>query len=135
MQPLLPHQRPSGDPRLPDDADLESTDFSSFEVHSCRRCGNVLRSGVVLFAATVARNRVDAAARHLDDADCIGAQLGSLILVASITSRYAGERSAKRRMGYGPLPQPKSDCATVAANLHQAIPAFRIPSGATLSSG
>ncbi len=31
-------------------------------------------------------------------------------------------------MGYGPLPRPKSDCTTVAANLRRAIPAFRTPS-------
>ncbi len=32
-------------------------------------------------------------------------------------------------MGCGPLPQPKSDCTSVSANLHQSSPAFRTPSG------
>ena len=43
------------------DADLESADFSSFAVPSCRRCGGVLKPDVVFFGDHVPRDRVDAA--------------------------------------------------------------------------
>ncbi len=37
---------------------------------------------------------------------------------------------AEGRMGCGPLPQPKSVCTSVTANLHRSTPASRTPSGA-----
>ena len=43
---------------------------------------------------------------------------------------FAGEGGAERRMGYGPLLRPKSDCTNGAANLRRNRPAFRTPSGA-----
>src|SRR5208282_2900133 len=50
-------------------------------------------------------------------------------IVAGPFSSFAGEDGAKRRMGYGPLPRPKSDCTSVTANFHRARPALRTPSG------
>ena len=43
--------------------------------------------------------------------------------------QLAGEGGAERRMGCGPLLEPKPDCTTGAANLLRAVPAFRTPSG------
>jgi NAD-dependent SIR2 family protein deacetylase len=51
------------------DADLEDADFSSFVTPSCRRCGGVLKPDVVFFGESVPRDRVDAALRHLEQAD------------------------------------------------------------------
>src|SRR5271166_2664615 len=53
------------------DADLDGADFSSFEVPACRRCGGVLKPDVVFFGENVPRDRVDAALRHLDEADAL----------------------------------------------------------------
>jgi NAD-dependent SIR2 family protein deacetylase len=53
------------------DADLGNADFSSFEAPSCRRCGGVLKPDVVFFGESVPRDRVDAAARHLEQADAV----------------------------------------------------------------
>jgi NAD-dependent SIR2 family protein deacetylase len=64
------------------DADLESTDFSSFAVPPCRRCGGVLKPDVVFFGENVPRDRVDAAARHLEQADAM-LIVGSSLMVYS----------------------------------------------------
>src|SRR5271157_6081510 len=67
------------------DADLESADFSSFAVLSCRRCGGVLKPDVVFFGENVPRDRVDAAARHLMRAD-------AMLIVGSSLMVYSGFR-------------------------------------------
>jgi NAD-dependent SIR2 family protein deacetylase len=67
------------------DADLESADFSSFAVLSCRRCGGVLKPDVVFFGENVPRDRVDAAARHLEQAD-------AMLIVGSSLMVYSGFR-------------------------------------------
>ena len=67
------------------DADLESADFSSFAVPSCRRCGGVLKPDVVFFGENVPRDRVDAAARHLEQAD-------AMLIVGSSLMVYSGFR-------------------------------------------
>ena len=67
------------------DADLESADFSSFAVPSCRRCGGVLKPDVVFFGDHVPRDRVDAAQRHLMRAD-------AMLIVGSSLMVYSGFR-------------------------------------------
>ena len=67
------------------DADLESADFSSFAVPSCRRCGGVLKPDVVFFGENVPRDRVDAAKRHLERAD-------AMLIVGSSLMVYSGFR-------------------------------------------
>jgi NAD-dependent SIR2 family protein deacetylase len=76
------------------DADLEGADFSSFAVPSCRRCGGVLKPDVVFFGENVPRDRVDAASRHLDEADAV-LILGSSLMV------YSGFRFVERAASLG----------------------------------
>jgi NAD-dependent SIR2 family protein deacetylase len=73
-------------PDAPDgDADLDSADFSSFAVPSCRRCGGVLKPDVVFFGENVPSDRVDAAKRHLELAD-------AMLIVGSSLMVYSGFR-------------------------------------------
>jgi NAD-dependent SIR2 family protein deacetylase len=67
------------------DADLENADFSSFAVPPCRACGGVLKPDVVFFGENVPRERVDAAARHLMQAD-------AMLIVGSSLMVYSGFR-------------------------------------------
>jgi NAD-dependent SIR2 family protein deacetylase len=67
------------------DADLEASDFSTFAVPSCRRCGGVLKPDVVFFGESVPRDRVDAAAKHLERADAV-------LIVGSSLMVYSGFR-------------------------------------------
>ena len=67
------------------DADLETADFSSFVVPPCRACGGVLKPDVVFFGENVPRDRVDAAARHLEQAD-------AMLIVGSSLMVYSGFR-------------------------------------------
>jgi NAD-dependent SIR2 family protein deacetylase len=76
------------------DADLEGADFSSFAVPSCRACGGVLKPDVVFFGENVPRDRVDAALRHLDEADAM-LILGSSLMV------YSGFRFVERAASLG----------------------------------
>jgi len=70
------------------DTDLENVEFSSFAVPSCRRCGGVLKPDVVYFGETVPRDRVDAATRHLEQAD-------AMLVVGSSLMVYSGFRFAQ----------------------------------------
>src|ERR1700734_2236501 len=76
------------------DADLEGADFSSFAVPSCRRCGGVLKPDVVFFGESVPRDRVDAAARGLDEAD-------AMLIVGSSLMVYSGFRFVQRAASAG----------------------------------
>ena len=67
------------------DADLESANFSSFAVPSCRSCGGMLKPDVVFFGENVPRERVDAAGRHLRQADAV-------LVVGSSQMVYSGYR-------------------------------------------
>jgi NAD-dependent SIR2 family protein deacetylase len=67
------------------DAELDSADFSSFAVPSCQRCGGVLKPDVVFFGENVRRDRVDAAQRHLMQADAV-------LIVGSSLMVYSGYR-------------------------------------------
>ena len=67
------------------DADLEAADFSSFRVPPCPHCGGVLKPDVVFFGENVPRQRVEAAAGHLDQAD-------AMLVVGSSLMVYSGFR-------------------------------------------
>ncbi len=67
------------------DADVESCEFASFFVPSCRSCGGVLKPDVVFFGEPVPRDRVDAARRHLAQAD-------AMLIVGSSLMVYSGFR-------------------------------------------
>ena len=67
------------------DADLDEVDFSTFAVPACRRCGGVLKPDVVFFGENVPRPRVEAAMRHVDDAD-------AMLIVGSSLMVYSGFR-------------------------------------------
>src|SRR5271156_1365663 len=78
------------------DADLDGADFSSFDVPSCRRCGGVLKPDVVFFGENVPRDRVDAASRHLNEAD-------AMLIVGSSLMVYSGFRFVQRAASLGKL--------------------------------
>ncbi len=67
------------------DADLEGADFASFQIQPCSRCGGVLKPDVVFFGENVPRDRVDAAARSLNEAD-------AMLIVGSSLMVYSGYR-------------------------------------------
>ena len=67
------------------DADLEGADFSSFAVPACQNCGGVLKPDVVFFGESVPRERVDEAARRLEQAD-------AMLIVGSSLMVYSGFR-------------------------------------------
>jgi NAD-dependent SIR2 family protein deacetylase len=76
------------------DADLEGADFSSFVIPPCRRCGGVVKPDVVFFGENVPRDRVDAAFRHLDEAD-------GMLIVGSSLMVYSGFRFVERAASLG----------------------------------
>jgi NAD-dependent SIR2 family protein deacetylase len=67
------------------DADLQTSEFSSFVVPHCRHCGEVLKPDVVFFGENVPRERVDIATRHLAEAD-------AMLIVGSSLMVYSGFR-------------------------------------------
>ena len=67
------------------DAELDGADFSSFVVPACRHCGGILKPDVVFFGESVPRERVEAARRHLDQAD-------AMLIVGSSLMVYSGYR-------------------------------------------
>ncbi|HEX7791302.1 MAG TPA: NAD-dependent protein deacetylase [Afipia sp.] len=67
------------------DADLESQDFSTFDVPACRHCQGILKPDVVFFGESVPRDFVDAAKRHLQQAD-------GMLIVGSSLMVYSGFR-------------------------------------------
>lgn len=66
------------------DVDLE-TDFSSFRIPACARCGGILKPDVVFFGEPVPRARVDAVYRALDQASAV-------LVVGSSLMVYSGYR-------------------------------------------
>jgi NAD-dependent SIR2 family protein deacetylase len=76
------------------DADLDGADFSSFTVPSCSRCGGVLKPDVVFFGENVPRDRIDAASRHLAEAD-------AMLIVGSSLMVYSGFRFVQRAASLG----------------------------------
>jgi len=76
------HEAPDGD------ADLESRDFSSFEVPACSHCGGILKPDVVFFGESVPRERVERAFAALERAD-------AMLVVGSSLMVYSGYRFAQ----------------------------------------
>ena len=70
------------------DADTESVEFSAFNVPDCTHCGGMLKPDVVFFGENVPRERVEAATRHLEQAD-------SMLVVGSSLMVYSGFRFAQ----------------------------------------
>lgn len=70
------------------DADLESRDFSSFDVPECSYCGGLLKPDVVFFGESVPRDRVDRAFAGLHEAD-------AMLVVGSSLMVYSGYRFAQ----------------------------------------
>lgn len=66
------------------DVDLE-TDFSSFRIPACGRCGGILKPDVVFFGEAVPRARVDAVYQAL-------AQASAVLVVGSSLMVYSGYR-------------------------------------------
>ena len=67
------------------DADLDEVDFSTFAVPACPHCGGVLKPDVVFFGEYVPRPRVEAAMRHIEEAD-------AMLIVGSSLMVYSGFR-------------------------------------------
>ena len=67
------------------DADLESSDFSSFTVPACPSCGSILKPDVVFFGENVPREIVATAEHHLERADAV-------LIVGSSLMVYSGFR-------------------------------------------
>jgi NAD-dependent SIR2 family protein deacetylase len=76
------------------DADLETSDFSSFAIPPCPHCGGLIKPDVVFFGESVPRERVAAAARHLEDAD-------AMLIVGSSLMVYSGLRFVQWAAGAG----------------------------------
>jgi NAD-dependent SIR2 family protein deacetylase len=70
------------------DADLESRDFSSFDIPACADCGGILKPDVVFFGESVPRDRVDRAWGGLERAD-------AMLVVGSSLMVYSGYRFAQ----------------------------------------
>jgi NAD-dependent SIR2 family protein deacetylase len=67
------------------DAELEHTDFSSFDVPDCPHCGGVLKPDVVFFGESVPRARVVAGMAKLTYAD-------AMLVIGSSLMVYSGYR-------------------------------------------
>jgi NAD-dependent SIR2 family protein deacetylase len=78
------------------DADLERLDFSTFQVPACARCGGVLKPDVVFFGENVPKDRVEAAARHVEQAD-------AMLVVGSSLMVYSGFRFVQMAARAGKL--------------------------------
>jgi len=70
------------------DADLESRDFSDFDVPPCPYCGGLIKPDVVFFGESVPRDRVDRAMQALHDSD-------AMLVVGSSLMVYSGYRFAQ----------------------------------------
>jgi len=70
------------------DADLESQDFSEFDVPPCPYCGGIIKPDVVFFGESVPRDRVDRAMQGLHAAD-------AMLVVGSSLMVYSGYRFAQ----------------------------------------
>ena len=76
------------------DADIETADFSRFEVPDCAQCGGLLKPDVVFFGENVPRERVDSAVSHLEQAD-------AMLVVGSSLMVYSGFRFARMAAALG----------------------------------
>ena len=76
------------------DAKLSRTDFESFEVPVCLRCGGVLKPDVVFFGESVPKARVDTVYRHVAASD-------ALLVIGSSLMVYSGYRFAVAARRHG----------------------------------
>ena len=70
------------------DADLESQDFSRFEIPACDRCGGILKPDVVFFGESVPGERVTAAMEAVERSD-------AMLVIGSSLMVYSGFRFAQ----------------------------------------
>ncbi|MGH8841783.1 MAG: Sir2 family NAD-dependent protein deacetylase, partial [Advenella sp.] len=75
------------------DVDLE-TDFSSFRIPACGRCGGILKPDVVFFGEAVPRSRVDAVYQALEQASAV-------LVVGSSLMVYSGYRFVRDAVRQG----------------------------------
>ena len=76
------------------DVVLAAEATESFQVVDCSACQGVLKPDVVFFGENVPRDRVDAAFRHLDEAD-------AMLIVGSSLMVYSGFRFVQRAASAG----------------------------------
>jgi NAD-dependent SIR2 family protein deacetylase len=76
------------------DADLEDTQLDGFRIVACSSCGGVLKPDVVFFGENVPAARVQAAMRHLTDAD-------AMLIVGSSLMVYSGFRFVRAAADLG----------------------------------
>jgi NAD-dependent SIR2 family protein deacetylase len=76
------------------DADLDFAPFSSFVVPPCPHCGGMLKPDVVFFGENVPPDRVQAALRHLDQAD-------AMLIVGSSLMVFSGFRFVHKAIQSG----------------------------------
>lgn len=77
------------------DADLESQDFSRFDIPACPDCGGILKPDVVFFGENVPRDRVDAAITSLNEADAMLVVGSSLMVFSGYRFAAAAARDGK----------------------------------------
>ena len=78
--------------------------FSTFAVPACARCGGVFKPDVVFFGENVPRPRVEAAMRHLEEAD-------AMLIVGSSLMVYSGFRFVEHGSSALASPPPRSTSA------------------------
>ena len=76
------------------DADLERSDFATFDVPDCAACGGLLKPDVVFFGESVPRDRVAAVREALAEAD-------ALLVVGSSLMVYSGYRFVEEAVAAG----------------------------------
>jgi NAD-dependent SIR2 family protein deacetylase len=90
IQQILEAENPAlreaeAEPAADGDAHLEWHALDTFRVPACTHCGGLLKPSVVFFGESVPRERVDAAARALDESDAV-------LVVGSSLMVYSGYR-------------------------------------------
>ena len=77
------------------DADLESLDFSTFNVPDCEECGGLLKPDVVFFGESVPRERVTAAMEAVERADAVLVIGSSLMVYSGYRFAHAASKAGK----------------------------------------
>ena len=77
------------------DADLEHSDFGSFQVPACTQCGGLLKPDVVFFGESVPRERVQAAMAALQASDAVLVAGSSLMVYSGFRFVQAAATAGK----------------------------------------
>ncbi|RYY72938.1 MAG: NAD-dependent protein deacetylase [Comamonadaceae bacterium] len=77
------------------DADLEHSDFGSFQIPACIQCGGVLKPDVVFFGESVPRERVHAAMSVLQGSDAVLVAGSSLMVYSGFRFVQAAAAAGK----------------------------------------